>query len=224
MKNEISDAMHFRHACKLFDDTKTIPSDKFEFLLETIRLSPSSFGMEPWRLIVVRDKNLREQLKEHCWGQQQITTCSELLVFSVDIDCVKPFSDYVKKMFARRGLSEEMQDAYNPRYDGYHAGLLEDADDAISEAIKTQDGLGNRERYHWCAKQCYIALGNLMNSAAAIGIDSCPIEGFEKEEVENLLGLDGQTRQVAVIVALGYRVNVQPVKYRLSLDEIVEYR
>jgi len=223
-KDEIINAFNFRHACKLFDETKKISNEDFSFLLETIRLSPSSFGMEPWRVIVVRDEALRARLREVCWNQPQITTCSELIIFTVDTKAVRPFSDYVKAMFARRGLSQEAQDAYNLRYDGYHAGLLEDADDAIRDGLKEQDGLANREFYHWCAKQCYIAAGNLMNSAAMIGIDSCPIEGFEKENVENIFGLDGNDRQLTLIIALGYRVNEQPQKFRLALEQIVEYK
>ena len=204
--NGFSDAMAFRHACKRFDTEKTIPEAAFDALLETIRLSPSSFGMEPWRVIVVRSRELREALKPLCWNQNQITEASELLIFTTDNDAVRGNTEYVKKMFARRGLDAAMTAAYLKRYADYLAPLEADA----------------RLLENWTAKQCYIAAANLMTHAASLGIDSCPIEGFEKAKVEACLQLP-EGRHVALMVALGYRVNPQPERSRLAREEIVSF-
>jgi nitroreductase len=204
--SEFTDAMAFRHACKRFDTARTIPEAAFDALLETIRLSPSSFGMEPWRVIVVRSTKMREALQPVCWNQNQITEASELLVFTTDNDAVRGDTEYVRKMFTRRGLDDAATAAYLKRYADYLAPL--EADECLLE--------------NWTAKQCYIAAANLMTHAAFMGIDSCPIEGFEKEKVEVCLKLP-EGRHAALLVALGYRVNPQPERKRLEREEIVTF-
>ncbi len=223
-KQEIMSAFLYRHACKLFDENKKIPTEDFEFLLEIFRQSPSSFGMEPWRVIVVRDRTIRERLREACWNQPQITTCAELVVFTVDIASIKPLGSYVHDMFARRNMPAEMQEAYNLKYADYHTKLVDSAKLSLKQKPQPDIDLTNRELYHWSAKQCYIAAANMMSVAAMIGIDSCPIEGFEKEKVEQILGLDTPSRQIALIVPFGYRVKEQPVKFRLNPNQITEYK
>ena len=205
--SQFLEAMAFRHACKQFDSEKQIPSEQFESILEVVRTSPSSFGMEPWRLIVVRDPKLRKALKSSCWNQNQITDCSELVIFTTDNDIVRSDSPYVRKMFERRGMSSEMVDTYLGVYKNYLDPI--EADEELLE--------------NWTAKQCYIALANMMTYAATLEIDSCPIEGFDKEGVEAILDLD-YGRSVAVICALGYRMNPQGEQKRLELKQIVEYR
>lgn len=205
--SEFLDAMKFRHACKVFDSEKQIPAEEFESLLEVARTSPSSFGMEPWRMIVVRNLNLRKALKSACWNQNQITDSSELVVFTTDNDTVRSDTPYVRKMFERRGLSAEAVDTYMGVYKNYLEPI--EADEVLLE--------------NWTAKQCYIALANMMTYAATLEIDSCPIEGFDKEEVEAILDLE-YGHSVAVICAFGYRVNPQSPQVRLDLKQIVEYR
>ena len=204
--SDFLDAMAFRHACKRFDTAKKIPEEAFSAILEAARLSPSSFGMEPWRLIVVRTSEAREALKPICWNQNQITECSELVIFTTDNGAVRSGSDYVKAMFERRGLSEEATGQYLGVYANYLAPI--EADGKLLQ--------------NWTAKQCYIAAANMMTCAASMKIDSCPIEGFEKEKVEAYLGLD-ENRSVALMVAFGYRVNPQPGRKRLKREEIVTY-
>jgi len=201
------EAMAFRHACKHFDTTKTIPTEEFESLLEVIRTSPSSFGMEPWRVLVIRDPKLRQALKSSCWNQAQITEASELVIFTTDNDAVRSDSPYVRKMFQRRGLPNEAVDAYMGVYGAYLSPIEED--EVLLE--------------NWTAKQCYIALANAMTFAATLKIDSCPIEGFDKEEVEAILDLP-YGHSVAVMGAFGYRVNPQSPQMRLPLNDMVEYR
>ncbi len=205
--SEFLKAMAFRHACKAFNPEKAIPEDEFASMLEVVRTSPSSFGMEPWRLIVVRNPNLRKALKSACWNQNQITDCSELVVFTTDNDTVRSDTPYVRKMFERRGLPAEAVDTYMGVYKNYLAPI--EADEVLLE--------------NWTAKQCYIAMANMMTYAATLQIDSCPIEGFDKEEVEAILDLE-YGHSVAVICAFGYRAKEQTPQKRLDLGQIVEYR
>lgn len=205
--SEFIEAMAFRHACKRFDTEKAIPAEQFESILEVGRTSPSSFGMEPWRLIVVRNRDLRKALKPSCWNQAQITECSELVIFTTDNNAVRSGTPYVRKIFERRGLPAEALETYLGVYKNYLAPKEED--ELLLES--------------WTAKQCYIAAANMMTYAATLKIDSCPIEGFDKEEVEAILDLP-EGHSVALIVAFGYRVNPQSPQMRLPLSQIVEYR
>ncbi|MDP2850057.1 MAG: NAD(P)H-dependent oxidoreductase [Sulfuricurvum sp.] len=205
--SEFLKAMAFRHACKVFDSEKQIPAEEFESLLDVARTSPSSFGMEPWRMIVIRKPNLRKALKSACWNQNQITECSELVIFTTDNDTVRSGTPYVRKMFERRGLSAESVDTYMGVYKNYLEPI--ECDEVLLE--------------NWTAKQCYIALANMMTYAATLEIDSCPIEGFDKEQVEAILDIE-YGHSVAVICAFGYRVNPQSPQVRLDLKQIVEYR
>ncbi len=200
-------AMQFRHACKTFDSKKQIPTEQFEEILESIRLSPSSFGMEPWRILVIRDERLRKALKASCWNQSQITDASELVIFTTDNDIVRSDSPYVRKMFERRAMPAEMVETYVGIYGQFIEPLEED--ELLLE--------------NWTAKQCYIALGNAMTCAAMMQIDTCPIEGFDKEEVEAILDLE-YGHSIAVMCAFGYRVNPQSEQKRLDLKQIVEYK
>lgn len=205
--SEFLKAMAFRHACKAFDAEKQIPAEQFESILEVARTSPSSFGMEPWRLIVVRKANLRKALKSACWNQSQITDCSELVILTTDNDTVRSGTAYVRKMFERRGLPSDAVDIYMGVYKNYLEPI--ECDEVLLE--------------NWTAKQCYIALANMMTYAATLEIDSCPIEGFDKEEVEAILDLE-YGHSVAVICAFGYRTKDQSPQKRLDLKQIVEYR
>jgi nitroreductase len=202
--SQFLDAMQFRHACKAFDPNRAIDKEAFETLLEIIRLSPSSFGMEPWRVLVVRDPKIRAKLKPLCWNQNQITDASELIIFTTDNRAVKSGSDYRRMMFERRGLPEEALEKYLQVYDSYIAPL--EGDPTLLQ--------------NWTAKQCYIAAANLMTGAASMQIDSCAIEGFDAKGVAALLDLPAH-QTVALIVALGYRAKEQTPRARLGRDDIV---
>ena len=208
MKNDFTTAMDYRHACKLFDTEQRIGEEDMRFILEAGRKSPSSFGQEPWRFLVITNEKLKEELKPLCWNQPQITSCSHLVVVLASIESVRPSSGTPAKRFGRRALPPEKIEAYIELYGTFLS-------DTFSSDEKT---------LAWSAKQCYIAAANMMTGAASIGIDSCPIEGFEKESVESLLELDTTKHQVALLLPFGYRANEQLKQIRLPLEEIVEYR
>ena len=207
MNKSFEEAMDFRHACKVFDDTKKISQEDMTYILEAGRKSPSSFGMEGWKFLVITNEELKAKLRPACWDQVQITSCSHLVVVLAAIENVKPESGIPAKRFARRAMPQEKQDFYLNLYA-----------DHLKETLST-----TKNTYEWTARQTYIALGNMMTAAAIKGIDSCPIEGFEKQKVEEILELDTSKWQLSVICPFGYRINEQSEQMRLNLDEVVEY-
>jgi len=207
MKNEFLKAMDFRHACKIFDESKKIPDEDINFILECARKSPSSFGMEPWKFLVITNDKLKEKLRPACWNQVQITSCSHLIVVLASIESVKPESGEPLKRFSRRDMPQDKLDFYMDLYAKH-----------LSKTLSSDENI-----WAWTSKQTYIALANMMTAAASIGIDSCPIEGFEKEKVEEILKLDTSKYQLSVILPLGYRLNEQSSQQRLSFDEVVEF-
>lgn len=200
------EAMRFRHACKRFDTDRAINDERFTQILELGRLSPSSFGMEPWRFTVFTDTKSKARLKPLCWDQEQITSCSHLLLIMAQTGALAPGSEYPRTMFSRRALPTEKTEAYFRIYDGFATEIL------CSEGL-----------FAWSARQCYITAANMMTGAATVGIDSCPIEGFERNKVEALLNVDSAVERIALMIAFGYRINPQPEKLRLSLDSLVTY-
>jgi len=206
MKNSFSQIMEFRHACKVFDTTKKIEQKDIEYILQMGILSPSSFGMEPWKFLVITNQELKERLQPLCWNQPQITTSSHLIIILAKIEDIKASSKVVISKFQRRELPKERIDAYIQRYSKFLSPLNSD-----------------EKLFSWSAKQTYIALANMMSASASLGIDSCPIEGFEREKVEEVLNIDINRYRVSVLLPLGYRVNPQPKHLRDTFDDIVEF-
>lgn len=207
MDKTFQEAMDFRHACKAFDESKKISDEDINFILEAGRKSPSSFGMEGWKFLVITNEELKAKLRPACWDQVQITSCSHLVIYLSAIENVKPESGVPAKRFARREMPQEKQDFYLKLYA-----------DHLKETLSSDQNI-----LAWTARQSYIAMGNMMTAAAIKGIDSCPVEGFEKEKVEEILGLDTTQFQLSVIVPFGYRLNEQSSQLRLPLEEVVEY-
>ena len=207
MEKTFMEAMDFRHACKIFDETKKVSDEDINYILEAGRKSPSSFGMEPWKFLVITNEDLKAKFRPACWDQVQITSCSHLVIILAGIDAVKPEFGEVERKFKRREMPQEKLDFYL----GLYAGHLKDT---LSS---------NENIYSWTARQTYIALGNMMTAAAVKGIDSCPIEGFEKEKVEEILKLDLSKYQLSCIVPFGYRINEQSTQLREPLQNVVEF-
>ena len=206
-KDEFLKMMDFRHACKIFDENQKISDEGMHYVLEVGRKSPSSFGMEAWKFLVITNEALKEKLRPFCWNQPQITTCSHLVVVLAGIESLKVESGVVKKQFMRREMPEETVNAYLELYASHLSNVLND-DDKI---------------YQWSARQTYIAAANMMSAAAFIGVDSCPIEGFEKENVEKVLELDTSKFQVALMLPFGHRLNDQPKQLRSDFASVVEF-
>ena len=198
--------LKFRHACKIFDESKKISAGEFDFILEAGRLSPSSTGLEQWDFLVVQNKELREKIKAVSWNQAQITSCSHLVVVLAKVKEIKVGSSYIDKMIARR--ADKNIEAIAARQKFF-----------LLSNFKNDDEL----TFQWSHEQCMIAATNMMNAAASLGIDSCPIEGFDRHALNEILGLDESEKRVAILVPFGYRLNPQPEKYRRQRSEVVTW-
>lgn len=157
-KQEILEAFHFRHACKVFDPDKKISDQDFTFILETARLSPSSFGYEPWKFVVIQKKELREKIKPYALGaQSQLDTASHfVIILSRNVKDMHYDSTYIQKMDDLKGIpreSQKMKHAFYKKFQEADFNLLQ----------------SDRAMLDWASKQTYIALANMMTSAAQIG-------------------------------------------------------
>jgi len=191
------DAMNFRHACKLFTEKK-IPTEDLEFILEAGRLSPSSFGVEQWKFVVVQNQALKKEIENVSWNQKQISTCSDLLIILARKD-VRSSDAYTQTQIKRWGLAE---DAFKG-FMGIYKGWVDGRDDHTIEM--------------WSEKQCYIR-GRKHDDCRGehTAFDSCPIEGFEYQKVDALLGIDTAVYQSALVIPFGYRALEQRGKHRLE--------
>ena len=214
---EIIDAFNFRHACKIFDKNKKISSDDFNTILEVARLSPSSFGFEPWKFLVVQNMDLREKLLPATWGALNIlpTASHFVIILARKKPTLLYNSDYISHIMSDiHKIPKEKAEARREKYKQFQ----EEDFDLLSN---------DRYIFDWASKQTYIALGNMMSVAAMLGIDSCAVEGFERDKLEEIVrkdfGIDTNAFGVSVMVGFGYRVNEQAVKTRQSLEDIVEW-
>ena len=168
-KQQVLDAFHFRCATRYYDPERKISKEDFDYILELGRLSPSSVGSEPWQFLVVQNPELRQALKPVSWGMAtQLDDASHVVVILANKHMRYDSEDF-RANLARRGLTEEQMQANMATYQRFqteHINVLEN----------------DRTLFDWASKQTYIALANMMTGAALIGIDSCPIEGFNYAE------------------------------------------
>jgi nitroreductase len=184
---QILDALKWRYATKAFDATKKITDDQWTALEETLVLTPSSFGLQPWEFIVVKDQAIREQLVEHSWNQRQVADASHLLVIACRTNIDEAWVDsFMKRIEEVRGDISTL-DAYR----GMMVGFVEN--------------LGEAGLQQWAKQQTYIALGQLMLKAALLGIDACPMEGFIAPKYDEILGLTERGLTASVLCPVGYR-------------------
>ncbi len=200
MRNDFEKVMHFRHACKLFNTDRSISEKDLNFILEAGRLSPSSFGMEQWQFFVIRNNEMREAIQKAAWDQAQITTSSELIAIAYKKK-VRSTDEYIKNEFEKFHYPDVLL--------GMYAGFVDPRSDEALEC--------------WSSRQVYIAAANMMSGAASIGIDSCPMEGFDRGAVEKIMGIDTDIYGIALLVPFGYRVNEQPPLHRSELSQLVTY-
>ncbi|WML49962.1 NAD(P)H-dependent oxidoreductase [Neobacillus sp. PS3-34] len=216
-KKEILDAFKFRHATKEFNPEKKISEEDFRFILETARLSPSSLGIEPWKFIIIQNAQLKEKLRTVSWGAQgQLPTASHfVLILARTMKDTKYDSDYIaQQMKEVRNVPDDVFQNMLVRYKSFQESDFHLLDN-------------ERAIFDWSGKQTYIALGNMMTAAALIGIDSCPIEGFNMDKVNEILKEEGLLEDgslgISVMAAFGYRAREPRPKVRKELDQIVQW-
>ncbi|MEH6681952.1 MAG: NAD(P)H-dependent oxidoreductase [Sediminicola sp.] len=187
MSNYIEN-LNWRYATKKFDPSKKISGEDLDILLEAISLSASSYGLQPYKVLVITDPEIRKQLRPAAWGQPQITDASHLIVFANKSTFgAELVDDYIDNVVETREIPEKKLEGY--------ADLMKSKLLPLPEGAKAQ----------WTAKQAYIAVGNLLSAAAFLRIDSCPMEGFDSEKFNEILKLDKIGLNASVLVTLGYR-------------------
>lgn len=217
-KEAVLKGFKFRHACKEFDANKKISTEDFEFILETGRLSPSSLGLEPWNFVILQNMKIREMLLPISWGAQgQLPTASHFVIFLArNKEEMTYNSEYIEKIMKEvHKIPDDVREVRRNKIEDYQKN--------DAKMFDSKNGV-----FDWACKQNYIAMANMMTSAAIIGIDSCPIEGFDKEKVEEVLVkegiLDKEKFGVACMAAFGYRKeDPKREKTRQEIDEIVTW-
>ena len=186
---QLLEQLNWRYATKQFDPSRKISAADWTTIEDALTLSASSGGLQPWKFIVVTDPAVRAKLSPAAWGQKQITDASHLVVFAsknnfseADVD------EFLKRISVVRGAPME---ALAPFREMLVGGIVKSMDEAA--------------RNSWARNQAYIALGNLLTSAALLGIDACPMEGFDRGQFDEILGLKAKGYASAVIATVGYR-------------------
>lgn len=208
---EILQKLKWRYAVKRFDATKKISPGDWEMLEASLVLSPSSYGLQPWRFLVIQNPALRAELRKASWNQSQVEDCSHFVVIAakekVDAAHVDSFLDHVAKV---RGHGVD-------KLAGYRKGIMGDVIEGPRAAIA----------YHWATRQCYIALGTLMTTAAIMNIDACPMEGLDPAQYDEILQLPKEGYRALVACALGYRHPEDSFaalpKVRFPREQLVKY-
>lgn len=203
--------LQWRYATKVFDPTKSLTADQANALEQSLVLSPSSFGLQPWKFLVVSNKELRAKIRPLAWNQSQVTDASHLYVLAAKNILDKSDVDrLITATAAGRGVSEESLAGYRSVVESFIQSMS-------PEALLT-----------WNKLQVYIALGQLMTTAAFLGIDTCPMEGFERGPVDELLGLPSTGYTTAVLCPVGFRDESDKYgrapKVRYAPSELLDYR
>lgn len=201
--------LHWRYATKKFDSTKQIPNDLWQTLEQSLVLAPSSFGLQPWKFFVITDFTLRQQLVEHSWGQPQVAEAPYLVVFAVKKELtIEDVDRYIERIAEVRQVPIESLNGFSNMIKGFLANPP-------------------MPPVEWATRQVYIALGQFMTSAALLGIDTCPMEGFIPPKYNEILGLDAQGYSAVVLCSAGYRAeddnHATLAKVRFPSETIVNY-
>jgi nitroreductase len=205
------DQLHWRYATKKFNSERKIPEAAWKTLEQSLVLSPSSFGLQPWKFLVIRNPEIRQQLLPHSWGQTPVVDASHLVVFAI-----------------KNNIDDTDVDRHIQRM----AQVQQTEPENLSGLGNMVKGFLDRPPYpldvnNWSARQVYIALGFFMTCAAMLEIDTLPMEGFAPAKYDEVLGLNNQGYSSVVLCAAGYRADDDKYatnpKVRYPTDEIVQY-
>ena len=186
--NDLLAALRFRYATKAFDPARKIPAETWDAFEKSLVLTPSSFGLQPWKFLVVENPEIREKLKAASWNQPQLIDASHLVVLTARTDLTQADIDsWIARLSEIQGTPIEVLAGLSVMISSFSSAMTP------------------AEKQAWNTRQVYIALGQLMTSAAVLGIDSCPLEGISPADYDTILGLPGTGYATAVACALGYR-------------------
>jgi nitroreductase len=203
--------LRWRYAVKKFDPAQKIPAEVWQALEEALVLTPSSYGLQPWKFFVISEQALKDRLVPLSWNQRQLADCSHVVVFAIRKDLATADIDrYLARVAEVRGVPVA-------QLAGFRKLLV------ASLALPPPEFDLNE----WATRQVYIALGNFMTSAAVLGIDTCPMEGIEPAKYDELLGLAARGYATAVVCVAGYRAaddkNASLPKVRFKHEDVVEH-
>ncbi len=200
--------LSWRYATKKFDPSKKITAGQLEEIFEVLRLAPSSFGLQPWKFIAVENLELRKKIQPYAWNQAQVTECSHLLVLCA----LKTIDDAHVRNFIRH--TEEVRSLPPSSLSGYEKMIL-----GFIQKLSPEG------RQEWMKNQVYLALGMLLAECARRKIDTCPMEGFEPDKVDEVLGLADQNLRSVVLCPIGHRAHddkhAEFKKVRFSRNDII---
>lgn len=201
----IIDSLRWRYATKKFDDTRTLTSDQVDQLLDAGNLAASSYGLQPFKLVVIHDQDLQEKLVPASYSQNQVAEASHVIVIAIrtDID-VDYISRYTAFMEQERGLPEGALDEYKQMM------------------LATVGKFSSEEMEKWSAKQAYIVLGTLLAAAAAMEIDTCPMEGFVPAKYDEVLRLGELNLKSALVLPIGYRAADDQNQFAKKIRQPIE--
>ncbi len=207
--DHLLEQLRWRYAVKSFDPDRKISAETWSALEETLVLSPSSWGLQPWKFIVITDQATKDALVGASYGQPQVAACSHLLVIASKLSVSEADVDrYIDRAKEIQGDSEAL--------DGLRSIIVSD----IVNGPRSADVQG------WAKLQCYIALGNVMTAAAMVGVDTCPMEGFVAAKYDEVLGLAAKGLTTAVLCPVGYRSGddkyAAKKKVRFPVEDLVE--
>src|SRR5476649_1054021 len=211
MTNEqLLTALNWRYATKFFDAAKKIPADVWQTLEQALVLTPTSYGLQPYKFLVIDNPAKRAELLPHSWGQKQVVDCSHFVVFTARTEMKEADVDkLIQRTTELRKLPANALDAYR--------GMM------LGDIV---NGPRGKKAHEWAARQAYIALGNLMTCAAVLGVDACPMEGLVPAEYDKVLNLNGTGYATVVACALGYRAAgdkyASLAKVRYETTELVQ--
>ncbi len=213
MNHTLIKALNKRYATKLFDKTKKVSSNDLETLLDVARLTPTSYGLQLMKMVVVNDDETRQKLLEHSYGQKQVVDASHLLVLCSNASFdVKHIDDYIRNIAQTRE-----QEVNGKQLQGFKAML---------EGFRNSSNSDKLDQ--WMKNQQYIVLGNLLSACALLNIDACPMEGFIPQKYDEILELDKDNLKSVLVLPIGYSSDddkyKQQKKVRVSMEDFVIYK
>lgn len=209
MHDEILKALQWRYATQVFDPSKKVSDTDLKTILESARYAPSSFGIEAWKFLVIENPELRTKIRAAAWGQPKVTDSSHLILIARRTDVRENITrELIERASTIQGVPASALDGYKQMVEGAIAGR------------------SDAELDRWISNQAYIPLGMMIETAALLGIDTGPMEGFSPVQVDEILGLQAKHLTATALLSVGYRGEdkaAQRPKVRRSMEEVVEF-
>lgn len=203
----VIEKLHWRYATKKFNPDKKLSEDQIHLLKKSFNLTPTSYGLEPLKLILISNDELRESLLEHSYNQRQVVSASHLLVFCIETEVDR---DFIESSFQLEQKIRKTPDDIIAPYKKFLLNFFGDMSDSNKEA--------------WATNQVYLALGNLLTTCAAHEIDACPMEGFDAAAYDRILNLKEKGLASKLLLPVGFRAKDDQFadfeKVRRPLDEV----